>query len=321
MLNLLPLPSPPRSRSRLLCAILALLAFGALSAAAQNITFAGSFGSKGAGNGQFDYPVDVAVGTDGSIYVADHDNNRVQKFSSSGAFVTKWAHKLPYSLTVDAMNGVYVGTQGTDLFDKYQANGSLIWHSLFPGACAGTFPESLLVAKFTNPLASNPPAYLFVGSVRGVNTFNPGNGHGIQPSVFTRDPSTQCNVTGLAVGPQGQFYLVCQLSNTIQEYDATGQFVRKWGGFGSAQGEFKFNHDYPSRIAVDPDGNVFVADTDNNRIQVFDADGNFLYTFGSAGKGNGQFNRPCGLAINPLSGELYVVDALNYRIQRFLITP
>ncbi|NLX49483.1 MAG: hypothetical protein GXY82_06365 [Methanospirillum sp.] len=65
--------------------------------------------------------------------------------------------------------------------------------------------------------------------------------------------------------------LVCGSVSTVMAVEPC-PFVLKWGISGSGDGEFN----YPSGIAVDGAGNVYVADTDNNRIQVFDAEGTFL---------------------------------------------
>ena len=72
----------------------------------------------------------------------------------------------------------------------------------------------------------------------------------------------------------------------------------------------------PSGVAVGTNGDVYVADTSNSRIQVFDRNGNLLRTWGSLGAGEGQFSRPSGLAIGP-NDTLYVADTGNNRIQRF----
>lgn len=55
---------------------------------------------------------------------------------------------------------------------------------------------------------------------------------------------------------------------------------------------------------------------ENNRVQVFDDQGNFLMKFGSYGKGKGQFNSPDGIAIDPFD-IMYVADTDNHRIQVF----
>lgn len=74
-------------------------------------------------------------------------------------------------------------------------------------------------------------------------------------------------------------------------------------------------HD-PTDIGVDAAGNVYVLDSGNHRIQVFDADGNYLRSLGSAGQGPGQLASPTGLWVYP-SGEVLVADTNNRRIQRF----
>ena len=54
-------------------------------------------------------------------------------------------------------------------------------------------------------------------------------------------------------------------------------------------------------------------------IQVFDASGNFITKFGTGGSGDGQFNFPVGVAVDPTTGSVYVADALNNRIQVFFL--
>ena len=70
----------------------------------------------------------------------------------------------------------------------------------------------------------------------------------------------------------------------------------------------------PRGIAVDGQGRVYVADTGNKRILVYDQDGNFLQQIGNEGLAVGQFEEPVGLAFDS-QGNLYVADTWNQRIQ------
>ncbi len=72
----------------------------------------------------------------------------------------------------------------------------------------------------------------------------------------------------------------------------------------------------PSGVAVDGEGNLYVLDSGNARIQKFAPDGRPLKTTGDAGSGEGQFNQPADLAIDA-EGDVYVIDTWNHRVQKF----
>jgi DNA-binding beta-propeller fold protein YncE len=86
------------------------------------------------------------------------------------------------------------------------------------------------------------------------------------------------------------------------------------GGRGAGKGEF----DSPTGIAVDGNGNILVADTNNGRIERFALTGAFLSILGSKGSGHGQLGQPNGIAIDR-TGNIYVAEASNHRVQK--LTP
>lgn len=86
----------------------------------------------------------------------------------------------------------------------------------------------------------------------------------------------------------------------------------EWGSLGSGDG--KFNN--PHAVAVDSNGNVYVADRRNHRIQKFDASGQYLDQWGFPGNGAGEFRNTCGVTVDD-SGNVYVADTGNDRIQKF----
>jgi len=91
------------------------------------------------------------------------------------------------------------------------------------------------------------------------------------------------------------------------------ELVTKWGTDTTSDGHFNFFQG----VAVDSLGNVYVADTDNSRIQKFNSSGTYATQWGSSGSANGQFSYPQGVAVNSVLGKVYVADSNNNRIQKF----
>ena len=91
-------------------------------------------------------------------------------------------------------------------------------------------------------------------------------------------------------------------------------FDFKFGSLGSRDGEFNF----PIGVAYDhKNDRIIVTDADNNRIQVFSSNGNFLFKFGNYGSRDGEFYRPEGVAYDHNNDRIIVTDTLNHRVQIF----
>ena len=88
--------------------------------------------------------------------------------------------------------------------------------------------------------------------------------------------------------------------------------VRSWGAIGTGDGQFQG----PTDVAIGPSGGLYVTDTWNHRIQVFDEAGRYLFQWGDSGSASGQFRFPIQLAIDS-DGNVYVADADNQRIEKF----
>ena len=124
---------------------------------------------------------------------------------------------------------------------------------------------------------------------------------------------------GLAIDRENrQLYVADVALDQVLVYDAdTLKLKRKMGTTGrnhelTTPGDFA----KPTGLAVDSDGNLYVCDTLNNRIEIFDADGKFISTFGKAGDGPGYFARPKGVAIDS-DGHIWVADGMQDRVQVF----
>lgn len=92
----------------------------------------------------------------------------------------------------------------------------------------------------------------------------------------------------------------------------TGNRLSAFGKPGSGQGELY----QPTNIAIGPDGDLYVVDTGNFRVQRFKPDGSFVRTYGEAGDTPGSFARPKGIAVDR-EGRIYVVDAAFQNVQIF----
>ena len=93
-----------------------------------------------------------------------------------------------------------------------------------------------------------------------------------------------------------------------------GTYINRFSALGADKGQL--NH--PLSLAVDSNGFIFIADTYNHRISIFNDAGMFVRSFGSCGNNEGQFNRPQGIAFSP-NGNLYISDDYgNQRVKIFL---
>lgn len=124
---------------------------------------------------------------------------------------------------------------------------------------------------------------------------------------------------GIAIDSENRYlYVVDTDLDQVIVFDAdTRNVIRKIGTTGKNHtltdpGEFS----KPTNAAVDKEGNLYVTDTLNDRVEVFDADGQFIRTFGKNGDGPGNFARPKGIAIDG-DGHVWVADAMLNRLQIF----
>ncbi|HEX9990971.1 MAG TPA: flippase activity-associated protein Agl23 [Chloroflexia bacterium] len=139
---------------------------------------------------------------------------------------------------------------------------------------------------------------------------------------------------GIAADKAGNIYVADTWNHRIQKFDATGKFVTQWGSYTSlgdaaAAGDPAVNTKFwgPRGIALDAGGNVYVTDTGNKRVMIFDGNGKYLRQIASGMSPEkiasaypfnqpGEMNEPIGIAVDG-SGAVYVADTNNRRIQKF----
>jgi len=237
-----------------------------------------TWGSRGNGPGQFNGAFDIAVDQVGFVYVVDADNQRVQKFDSDGKFILAFGQKL-----FEKPSGIGIAPDGS------------IWVTDF---------------NLGRVFHFNSAGKLLISWGK----------EGDGPGDFDV-------AADVAVDSRGFIYVVDEYRYRVQKFTPDGHFIRSWGEKGKVnvflsavnfllpdmdQGKFS----YPSRIAIGPHDRVFVADTYNNRVQVFDTDGRWLQSIGGLGIWGGRFRVTAGIALFR-DGSLLVSDFYNNRIQYF----
>jgi len=130
-----------------------------------------------------------------------------------------------------------------------------------------------------------------------------GGGIGRRPDSVRRGMNAANYARGLITKPEPER----EVAVTTLGYSF--EFLRKWGTRGTGDGHFS----HPAGLVIDGEGNVYVADSENYRIQVSDPHGRFPRKWGTQGTGDGQFDHPRELATDG-DGNVYVADRRNHRI-------
>jgi len=293
----------------LLCAALVLGILLPPAAPVQAQRLLATWGGYGSGSGKFIYPWGMAFDASGNVYVADQGNNRIQKFSSSGAFLSQLGSRgngngqfnFPSGVAVDASGNIYVVDQENHRIQKLDSSGVFVAKWGTPGFGDGQF-------YFPCGLALDDSANVYVadqGNYR-IQKFTSTGAYVTQWSSGFAAP------VGVAVNAGGTVYVVDYGNSIIDLSTRDGTYLDTWAGDPSSPWSS------PRGVAVDGRGNLYVADTDNDRIQVFAGDGTFLTEWGSTGSAEGQFRFPAGVAVSA-DGNVYVSDGNNHRVQVFMV--
>jgi DNA-binding beta-propeller fold protein YncE len=212
----------------------------------------------------------------------------------------------PYGIAVDSKGLVYVADQrvGAIFIFNTQTRETQLIRNGFEAHFG-----------WINGLAIDDDDRLFVsdGKMHRVLIFNAKREVENQISDGLQDP------VGLALDTTNRFlYVVDTQQDQVIVYDAdTLKLLRRIGTGGknhflTTPGDFGA----PQGVALDSDGNVYVTDTLNNRVEIFDADGNFISLFGKHGDGPGYLARPKGIAVDS-DGHIWVADEMQDRLQVF----
>jgi hypothetical protein len=229
--------------------------------------FVAQFATGGSGAGAFVSAADVAVDASNNVYVADGFPERtsgiVQKFNSSGTFVTSWGTQGSGNgqfiagaggLDTDSAGNVYVADPGNHRVQKFSSAGAFItsWSVSGPTGVAVDNSDNVYVADVSsNSVKVFTSAGVFV---RQFGSGGSGNGQLNAPLALDVDAS-------------GNVYVADSGNNRIEKFDSAGNFVSACGGPAAGNGNEELSG--PQGIAVDSSGNTYVADTNNDRVQKF----------------------------------------------------
>ncbi len=238
----------------------------------------GTFGDLNSGDaplGTLNEPWGVAVGADGSVYVTDTWNHRVQKFSAEGKPMTAWgvfgltdtpgALYGPRGIAVDAKGRIFVADTGNKRIMIYDSNGGILGAFGDTGFDAGQFNEPVDVKVDTKG-----NVYVTDTWNQRIQVFSP-----LEDDV-TYIPVAQWPVRGwrsqnldnkpyIAISEDGMVFITDPEGYRVIQFDQNGEFVQLWGTFGVGNENFGLS----SGIAIDDDGNVWVTDAGNGRVMRF----------------------------------------------------
>ncbi len=266
-------------------------------------TFAGN-GSSGYQDGtgtaaSFYNPTAVAADTNGNVYVADQNNQRIRKITSSGSVTT---------IAGDGTSGFLDATGTAARFNN-------------PAGIAVDVSGNIYVSDFSNHRIRKIDGSGAVTSLAGAGTSGSSDGSGV--AAHFNNPS------GIVVTSTGTIFVADRSNNTVRRITPSG-VVTTLAGTGSqgavdgaATGASFY---YPNGLAVDVSGNLYVADSSNNRIRRIGTNGvvstlagqttaGYVDATGNAAK----FSNPSGIAMGSF-GTLYVADTNNSRIRSLTST-
>jgi len=286
-----------------------------------------TIGETGSGAGQFQSPRAVAVAPDGSLYVADTGNNRIQHLSPSGEVLQVWgqygdatqgdapggAFNEPWGVAVAPDGTVYVADTWNYRVQKFTADGQFLsmWQAFGPdGADVFYGPRGIAVDGRGRVLVvdtGNKRVVVFDANGSYLTQFG---GAGLRPGQLDEP-------VGVALDEAGNVYVADTWNQRVQVFapDEIGLIympVGEWtvnGWYGGSVQNKPF-------IAVDAQQHVYVTDPEACRVLEFTAGGQIVRAWGTCSSDVNGFGLPVGLAIDSAGG-VWVSDAGNNRLLHF----
>nr|ACD54714.1 NHL repeat containing hypothetical protein RRC374-like protein [Adineta vaga] len=302
----------------------------------QNGITVGGYGNGTAGNDltALNYPWGIGIGIDESIYVSDYNNNRVIKLQEGSLVGTTIAGtgiagnsagqlKIPLDLFVDSSSNIYVvdnDNYRVMLWRKNATVGIKVAGSGSQGSTASTFrePNGITVDSMGNVYVSDFTTHRVmkwaVNATFGTMVAGTGVSGNSTDQVY--------QPAGLYFDEIKSYLYIADASNhRIQRYylGSTINITTVAGGYGLGTGNQQLNTPYSVCVSKKT-GDIYIADTFNNRIQRWSpgaTSGVTIVGSGGLGSNSTMLNAPRGIALNYNETYLYVTDYNNHRVQRF----
>ncbi|KHD89396.1 MAG: hypothetical protein OM95_03220 [Bdellovibrio sp. ArHS] len=191
------------------------------------------------------------------------------------------------------------------------ATSNKFFDSVFPLSSKNNFGEATSVA------ATNDGFWVTDSALNKVHKYD-SNGNWLM-ALGTHTASSSAGYfrypIAAAVDAAGNLYVADQGNHRVQVFSSSGQWLRQIPSDGVINSATDGHFQNPWFVYIDSAGNTYISDN-AQRVQKFDATGTWLFSFGSAGNGNGQFTTPKNITLDS-AGNIYVLDYGNSRIQKF----
>jgi sugar lactone lactonase YvrE len=243
-------------------------------------------------------PYGVDADANGNTYIVDKNNRTVAGYDSTGSQIAAWTAtslRYPVDLAVDSNGNIFILDQGSvNFLQKFTPNGEPL-----------EFTTSGIWASY--------PMGLFIDSQDNIYITDLGGRNGGRILKF--DPTgawtaTFGEVTDVdLVGQDYSDIAVDELTQDIYIVTRGNHMVAKFNQDGEYLGAWQSDSSNPNSIAIGPQGQVYIADTDNNQIDQYDAEGNLTSTISSD-----QLLQPTRIAIDN-TGKLYIAVESNQLVQ------